>query len=82
MAIDEAKLNEFMANFVRDMGAVAHAATVVVGDQLGLYKALANDPLTSSQKPPAPTRATCANGCARRPRAATRTTTPRRSVFH
>jgi hypothetical protein len=35
MAIDEAKLNEFMGNFVRDMGAVAHAATVVVGDQLG-----------------------------------------------
>src|SRR5512141_3067583 len=31
MAVDEAKLNEFMGNFVRDMGAVAHAATVVVG---------------------------------------------------
>ena len=28
MAIDETKLNEFMNNFVRDMGAVAHAATV------------------------------------------------------
>ena len=41
MAIDEARLNDFMNNFVRDMGAVAHAATVVVGDQLGLYKALA-----------------------------------------
>lgn len=41
MAIDEAKLNAFMNEFVRDMGAVAHAATVVVGDQLGLYKAMA-----------------------------------------
>ncbi len=49
MAIDEAKLNEFMGNFVRDMGAVAHAATVVVGDQLGLYKALAHDPMTPGQ---------------------------------
>lgn len=41
MALDEARLNAFMENFVRDMGAVAHAATVVVGDQLGLYKTLA-----------------------------------------
>lgn len=41
MAIDEAKLNAFMGRFVGDLGAVAHAATVVVGDQLGLYKKLA-----------------------------------------
>jgi SAM-dependent methyltransferase len=41
MAINEAKLNEFMGRFVGDLGAVAHAATVVVGDQLGLYKKLA-----------------------------------------
>lgn len=41
MAIDETRLNAFMDGFVRDLGAVAHAATVVVGDQLGLYKALA-----------------------------------------
>ena len=38
MAINEARLNEFMGRFVNDLGAVAHAATVVVGDQLGLYK--------------------------------------------
>ena len=44
MALDEAKLNAFMGNFVRDFGAVMHAATVVVGDQLGLYKALAAGP--------------------------------------
>jgi SAM-dependent methyltransferase len=42
MAIDEAKLNEFMGKFVGDLGAVMHAATVVVGDKLGLYKALAD----------------------------------------
>ncbi|APW38870.1 SAM-dependent methyltransferase [Rhodoferax koreense] len=41
MALDEAKLNAFMGRFVNDIGAVMHAATVVVGDQLGLYKAMA-----------------------------------------
>lgn len=41
MAINEDKLNAFMGRFVGDMGAVMHAATVVVGDQLGLYKRLA-----------------------------------------
>ena len=44
MAINETKLNDFMGRFVGDLGAVAHAATVVVGDQLGLYKALAEGP--------------------------------------
>ena len=47
MAIDETKLNVFMGNFVNDLGAVMHAATIVVGDQLGLYKALAEGPLTA-----------------------------------
>ena len=47
MAIDEAKLNAFMGRFVGDIGAVLHAATVVVGDQLGLYKALAAGPMTA-----------------------------------
>ena len=41
MALDEAKLNAFMGRFVGDFGAALHAATIVVGDQLGLYKALA-----------------------------------------
>jgi len=44
MAIDEAKLNAFMGRFVGDLGAVMHAATIVVGDQLGLYKTLAERP--------------------------------------
>lgn len=43
MAIDEAKLNDFMNRFVGDLGAMMHAATVVVGDQLGLYKQLAKE---------------------------------------
>ena len=46
MAINENQLNEFMTRFVGDIGAVMHAATVAVGDQLGLYKALAEGPGT------------------------------------
>ena len=49
MAIREDKLNEFMGNFVHDIGAVMHAATVVVGDQLGLYKSLAVGPATADE---------------------------------
>ena len=44
MAIDNDKLGAFMGRFVGDLGAVMHAATVVVGDQLGLYKKLAEGP--------------------------------------
>ena len=40
MAIDEAKLNEFMGKAVGDIGAALSAALVVVGDRLGLYKAM------------------------------------------
>jgi SAM-dependent methyltransferase len=47
MAIDDAKLNQFMGRFVGDLGAVMHAATIVLGDQLGLYKALAEKPQTA-----------------------------------
>ncbi len=47
MAIDEAKLNAFMGEFVRDLGAVMHAATIVIGDRLGLYKALAPAPMSA-----------------------------------
>ena len=36
-----------MGSFVQDLGAVMHAATIVVGDELGLYKALADQPLTA-----------------------------------
>jgi SAM-dependent methyltransferase len=49
MTINEQKLNDFMGRFVGDLGAVMHAATVVVGDQLGLYKALANGPYDTDE---------------------------------
>lgn len=47
MALDQARLDAFMGRFVGDLGAVMHAATVVVGDRLGLYKALTDGPLTA-----------------------------------
>ena len=49
MAIDETRLNAFMGRFVGDLGAVMHAATVVVGDRLGLYTSLAAAPSTAGQ---------------------------------
>jgi SAM-dependent methyltransferase len=44
MAVDEAKLNEFLGRFVGDLGATVAAGGVVVGDRLGLYRALADKP--------------------------------------
>ena len=41
MAIDQDKLNEFLHRFVGDLGATVHAANVVIGDKLGLYRDLA-----------------------------------------
>jgi SAM-dependent methyltransferase len=42
VAVDEGELHGFLATLVADLGACARAANVVVGDQLGLYKALAD----------------------------------------
>jgi 2-polyprenyl-3-methyl-5-hydroxy-6-metoxy-1,4-benzoquinol methylase len=39
--VDQAKLEAFMERFIADAAATAHAATVVLGDKLGLYKMLA-----------------------------------------
>jgi 2-polyprenyl-3-methyl-5-hydroxy-6-metoxy-1,4-benzoquinol methylase len=41
MPIDEAKLNQFMGKIVGDLGATVSGALVVIGDRLGLYKAMA-----------------------------------------
>lgn len=40
--MDEAKLNDFMGKLVSDMGAAALLANVILGDELGLYKAMAD----------------------------------------
>jgi 2-polyprenyl-3-methyl-5-hydroxy-6-metoxy-1,4-benzoquinol methylase len=49
-AIDETKLNEFVGKFAGDLGAVLHAATVLIGDKLGLYQAMADgEPVTTEE---------------------------------
>jgi len=48
--INEAKLHEFVMKGVSEMGAALNAALIVVGDKLGLYKAMAGaGPLTSAE---------------------------------
>jgi ubiquinone/menaquinone biosynthesis C-methylase UbiE len=49
MAIDNDKLHEFLGKFVTDLGATAAAANVVIGHNLGLYKALAGKPATAEE---------------------------------
>jgi 2-polyprenyl-3-methyl-5-hydroxy-6-metoxy-1,4-benzoquinol methylase len=49
MAIDETKLDQLVGPFATDFGAAMHAATVVIGDKLGLYKALAEGPATGAE---------------------------------
>ena len=48
-ALDMNKLNAFIGQFVTDLGAAVHTGMVVIGEKLGLYKALAGDPMTSAQ---------------------------------
>ena len=48
--IDEAKLEEFMGQFVGDLGAAITAPLVLIGDKLGLYKAMADsEPVTPQE---------------------------------
>ncbi len=49
MAIDMDKLNAFMGRFVADLGAAVGTGMVVIGERLGLYKALAECPVTSAE---------------------------------
>ena len=46
--IDQAKLEAFVGKGVNDFGAMLSAALVVIGDKLGLWRALAG-PLTSAE---------------------------------
>jgi SAM-dependent methyltransferase len=48
--IDQDKLDEFMGRFVGDLGAALSAALVVIGDKLGLYRAMADgEPVTAEE---------------------------------
>ncbi len=47
---DEAKLNAFVGQMLGDMGATMNAATALIGDKLGLYKAMADaGPMTPAE---------------------------------
>ena len=48
--IDEAELEAFMGQAVTDMGAIISAPLMVIGEKLGLYKAMAHaGPLSSEE---------------------------------
>jgi SAM-dependent methyltransferase len=48
--IDQAKLDEFLGRFVGDLGAALSAALVVIGDRLGLYRAMrSGEPVSAEQ---------------------------------
>jgi SAM-dependent methyltransferase len=47
--MDMDKLNRFVGQFVGDLGAAVHAGMVVIGEKLGLYKALAAGPMTPAE---------------------------------
>ncbi len=47
--LDMNKLNVFIGQFVTDLGAAVHAGMVVIGEKLGLYKALVGEPMSSAQ---------------------------------
>lgn len=49
MGLDQEKLEAFLETFAGDLGATMHAATVAVGDELGLYRALAAGPQTAAE---------------------------------
>ena len=57
---------QFVFRAVDEVGATLNAALVVMGDKLGLYRALAGarpaDAAASSPSAPAPPSATCASG--------------------
>jgi 2-polyprenyl-3-methyl-5-hydroxy-6-metoxy-1,4-benzoquinol methylase len=50
MSLDEKKLNDLIGKVVGDVGAAMSAALVVIGDKLGLYKAMAKSgPVTPAE---------------------------------
>ncbi|HZO13400.1 MAG TPA: methyltransferase domain-containing protein, partial [Polyangiaceae bacterium] len=48
--MDEKKLMDFMGKLVNDMGGAAMLASVIVGEELGLYRAMANhEPISADE---------------------------------
>ena len=42
--IDEAKLEAFVGHVATELGAAVNAALVLIGDELGLFRAMARSP--------------------------------------
>src|SRR5262245_22402088 len=49
MTVDTTKLDTLLGTMVNEMGAAANAALVLIGDKLGLFRALADETLTSAE---------------------------------
>ena len=49
VSVNEAQLNEFLGRAVGDLGAAISSTLMLVGDKLGYYKALAQQPMTPTQ---------------------------------
>jgi SAM-dependent methyltransferase len=47
--IDMDQLNAFIGRFVTDLGAAVHTGMVVIGEKLGLYKAIGAGPVSSAE---------------------------------
>ncbi|MGC2161084.1 MAG: methyltransferase domain-containing protein [Silvibacterium sp.] len=47
--LDMDKLHAFLGHFVGDLGATLHTGMVVIGENLGLYKALASGPMNPAE---------------------------------
>ena len=60
MAVDQGRLNDFLGRAVGDLGAALSAGMVVIGDRLGLYRAL------SKGGPATPTELSERTGCTER----------------
>ncbi|MFK0087866.1 class I SAM-dependent methyltransferase [Pseudomonas sp. NPDC090755] len=48
--MDEAKLQDFMGKLVNDMGAAALLANLILGDELGLYRAMADSQFVTPEE--------------------------------
>ena len=49
MAINENKLHQLLDRALVDLGGAVHTALMSIGDELGLYKALAKGPQSSAE---------------------------------
>src|SRR3546814_1518013 len=56
MPIDEPRLNAFLGRALNYMGAAMSATLLLIDDQLGLYKALARQPMNAPELAAAPGR--------------------------